>query len=94
MEYHPATTNNEILPFAATWMDLEGIILSQMDQRQILPDITSMRNWKKYNKLVNITKKKQTHRHREQTKGYQWSEGRKEGQDGDREFWEVQNCWV
>ena len=26
---------------------------------------------KKYNKLVNITKKKQTHRYREQTNGYQ-----------------------
>ena len=33
---------------------------------------------KKYNKLVNITKKKQTHR--EQTSGSQWGEGRWEGQ--------------
>ena len=32
---------------------------------------------KKYNKLVNIAKKKQTHRHREQTSGYQWGGGRK-----------------
>ena len=30
---------------------------------------------KKYNKLVNITKKKQTHGYREQTSGYQWGEG-------------------
>ena len=30
---------------------------------------------KKYNKLVNKTKKKQTLRHREQTSGYQWGEG-------------------
>jgi len=30
----------------------------------------------KYNKLVNITKKKQTHRYKEQTGGYQWGEGR------------------
>ena len=29
--------------------------------------------WK--NKLVSITKKKQTHRYREQTSGYQWGEG-------------------
>ena len=36
--------------------------------------------FKKYNKLVNGTKKKQTHRYREQTSGYQWGEGRKEGQ--------------
>ena len=31
---------------------------------------------KKYNKLVNITKKKQTHRYREQTSGHQWGEER------------------
>ena len=31
---------------------------------------------KKYNKLVNITKMKQTHRYREQVSGYQWGEGR------------------
>ena len=26
---------NEILPFVATWMDLEGIILSEINQRKI-----------------------------------------------------------
>ena len=31
---------------------------------------------KKCNILVNIIKKKQTHRYREQTSGYQWGEGR------------------
>ena len=30
---------------------------------------------KKYNKLVNITKKKHTHRYREQTTGYQLGRG-------------------
>ena len=35
---------------------------------------------KKYNKLVNKTKKKQTHTYREQISGYQWGEGRGEGQ--------------
>ena len=38
------------------------------------------RESKKYNKLVNITKKQQTHRYREQTSGYQWREGSREGQ--------------
>ena len=40
---------------------------------------------KKYNKLVNITKKKQTHRYREQTSGYQWEkeEGRAKRGVGD-----------
>ena len=35
---------------------------------------------KKYNKLVTITKKKQTHRYREQTTDCQWGEGSGEGQ--------------
>ena len=35
---------------------------------------------KKYNKLVNKIKKKETHRYREQTSGYYWGEGSGEGQ--------------
>ena len=31
-----------------------------------------------------ITKKKQTHRYKKQTSGYQWGEGMGEGQDKDR----------
>ena len=34
---------------------------------------------------MNITKKKQTHRYREKITGYQWGEGRGEGQDRGRE---------
>ena len=34
-----------------------------------------MWNLKKCNKPVNKTEKKQTHRYREQTSGYQWGEG-------------------
>ena len=30
MEYYSAIKQNEILPFAATWMDLEGIMLSEI----------------------------------------------------------------
>ena len=26
--------NNEILPFATTWMELEGVILSEISQRK------------------------------------------------------------
>ena len=40
-------------------------------ERQILCNITYMWNLKKYNKLVKITKKKQTHRYRKQTGGCQ-----------------------
>ena len=63
-----------------TWRAL--CLVKYVRERQILYDITYMRNLKKYNKLVNITKKKQSHRHREQTGGYQWEEGRGERHDG------------
>ena len=36
VEYYSAIKKNEIMPFAATWMDLEIIILSEViGQRQI-----------------------------------------------------------
>ena len=37
---------NKIMPFAATWMNLEIIILSEVRQRQISNDITYMWNLK------------------------------------------------
>ena len=46
MEYYSAIKKNEIMPFAATWMDLEIIILSGVSQRQIPYDITYMWNLK------------------------------------------------
>ena len=33
---------NEILPFAATWMDLEMIIQSEVREREILRDLTDI----------------------------------------------------
>ena len=35
MEYYSAIKKNEILPFATTWMDLESIMLSEINQRKI-----------------------------------------------------------
>ena len=32
IEYYSAIKNNEILPFATTWMDSEGIMLSEIHQ--------------------------------------------------------------
>ena len=45
MEYYSAIKMKEIMPFAATWMDLEIVILSEVSQtekRQISYDIAYM----------------------------------------------------
>ena len=34
MEYYPAIKKNEIQPFAATWKDLEILILREVSQTQ------------------------------------------------------------
>ena len=34
MEYYSAVKKNEIIPFSATWMDLEMIILSEVSQTE------------------------------------------------------------
>ena len=48
MENYSAIKKNEILPFAATWMDLENIMLREMSdrERQILYDINYIWNLK------------------------------------------------
>ena len=37
MEYYLAINKNENLSFAATWVDLEGIVLSEISQRKTNP---------------------------------------------------------
>ena len=34
MEYHSAIKKNEIVSFAATWMELETLILSEISQKE------------------------------------------------------------
>ena len=64
--------NNETMSFAATWTDLEIIILSEISQlkKDISSDITYM--WYlKMNANRFIYKPKQTYRHRKQSYCYQ-----------------------
>ena len=62
------------MPFATTWMDLEGIMLSKIDrERQILYYFTHM--WK-----IN----KQTYRYREKIGGYQRGRELGEGERGEQ----------
>ena len=48
MEQYSAIKKNEMLPFAATWMDLKGIMLSEMSdrERQTSCDLTYVQNLK------------------------------------------------
>ena len=34
MEYYLATKKNEMMPFVATWMDLENVIVSKINQKE------------------------------------------------------------
>ena len=34
MEYYPAKKKNEIMPFAATWIELVTLILSEVNQKE------------------------------------------------------------
>ena len=47
MEYYSAIKLKEILPFVTTGMDFEGIMLSEIRERQIPYDLTYMWNLKK-----------------------------------------------
>ena len=43
MEYYSAIKKNEILPFATTWMEMEGIMLSEIREKQKSYDFAHMR---------------------------------------------------
>ena len=63
------------MPFAATWMDLEIVRLSEVSksdgERQISYNITYMWNLTKRVQMNSSTKQKQSYRYRKQTYGYQ-----------------------
>ena len=61
-------------------MDLGNIMLREISQAD--KDTYHMES-EKYSKLVNVTKKKQVHRYKQQTSGSQWGEGRGRTEVGD-----------
>ena len=73
MEYYSAIQKNEIMPFAATWMDLEIIILSQGKTNIIWYHLYVKSKKNDTNEVIYKTKV--THRHRKQTYGYQRGSG-------------------
>ena len=67
---------NKVIPFAATWVDLEIIILSKVSQREISYDIACMQNFFKMIQMNLFTKHTDTHRLRKLTYGYGRGAGR------------------
>ena len=79
--HYSAIKKNNFLPFATARMDLEGIMLSEISQTEEDRYCTHHLyiDSKKYNKLENITKKKQTERCKEQISGKKEGEGQYRG---------------
>ena len=79
--YYSDIKKNEIMPFEATWMDLEIMILSEVSQKEkdkyhIISLICGIKNRTQMNMSVT---QKQTHRYRKQSCGCQ---GESEGKIG------------
>ena len=70
MEYYSAIKKNEIMSFAATWMDLEIIILSEVRQRKRNIWYHSYIESKIWYKWIYLQSRNR-HRHRKQTYSYQ-----------------------
>ena len=69
MGYYSAIKSEEIMLFSTTWMDLEGIMLSEKSQRKTnTDDLIYMWNLFFFN-MWNLKKQNRTHRYREQICG-------------------------
>ena len=60
MEYYSAIKKNEIMPFAATWLDLEFIILSEVSQTEEDKYMISLIYWTKKNDTNELIYKTET----------------------------------
>ena len=60
MEYYSAIKKSEIMPFVATWMDLESAIVSEVTQRRRNTILYPLHVDSK--KKLQLTKQKETHR--------------------------------
>ena len=74
------------MPFAATWMQLEILIPSEVSQKQkdkyhMIPLTCVIRNM---TQMIPYTKQKLTHRHKEQTCGCQGAQSKE---------WDGQGAW-
>ena len=67
------------MPFAATWMDLEIIILSEVSQTKTSIIYHLYVESKKIIQMNLFIKQRQTYRHRKQSYGYQREKGREGG---------------
>ena len=73
MEYYSATKKSEIFAICSNMDGPGGIMLGEINQTENNKCCIHLHvESKKYNKLMNIKQKMQTHRYREQTSGYQW----------------------
>ena len=84
MEYHSAIKNNDILPFAMMWMELECITLSEINRKKKSTiwfhsevEFKRENEWtygKGWRKRIKADKPRETLHHREQTEHW-WREG-------------------
>ena len=70
-EYYSATKKNDIMPSAATRLDLKLTVLRDvMQTERNIYDSASMHNILKITQINLFMKQKQAYRHRKQTYGY------------------------
>ena len=84
MEYYSTIKKSGILPSATTWMDLEGIMLSEVGQTKTNIACFHLYVESKKIKQMNITKQKWSNKYRKQASGCQRGEEWGEGQDRGR----------